>query len=75
MYDQPGSHVPRNRAAVEARREKIKQTYDRLGSIAATAAELRIWRNTVKYALNPNFAERKRRANLARYHVNTSISR
>lgn len=69
MYDQPGSHVPRNRAAVAARREVIRQTFDRLGSIAATADELGVWRNTVKYALDPNFAERKRRTNLARYHV------
>lgn len=70
MYDQPGSHVPRNRAAVIARQDVIRQVFASLESVAATAHKLKISRNTVKYAIDPDFAGRRRRSNLARYHSN-----
>lgn len=75
MYDQPGSHVPRNRTAVIARQTTIRQVFASLESVAATAQKLKISRNTVKYAIDPNFAQRRRSTNLQRYHVNASIPR
>jgi hypothetical protein len=75
MYDQPGSHVPRNRTAVVERQAVIRQVFATLESVAATAHKLKISRNTVKYAIDPDFAQRRRATNLQRYHVNASIPR
>lgn len=75
MRDQPGRYVQRRPSAVRERQQAIREAYERLGTITAVAAEMRVDRQTVKYAIDPEYAANRRKQMNFYYYLNTILPR